>query len=218
MNLVYLRSSRLHIFKFEPWFMHWQEGGERKVEKSCIASLEPIPRVKGELVHFFCIFGFWGVWSAVRYQPDRFWEPVWPVLVEPVRPVLVEPVWPVCAQVWNLFRGSMHMCRGSSCMLWWFVLFAWAWFCLGCVEPLPLPKGSETCLLQVILLPFLSFRSLVAVSSFLFISFIFFLFSDYQMCVLLMYSSRGRLRTMCGSRTGGWSLPSVMSDWQRCVD
>jgi hypothetical protein len=25
-------------------------------------------------------------------------------------------------------------------------------FCLGCVEPLPLPKGSEICLLQVILL------------------------------------------------------------------
>jgi hypothetical protein len=26
------------------------------------------------------------------------------------------------------------------------------------------------------------------------------------------------LRTMCGSRTGGWSLPCVMSDLQRCVD
>jgi hypothetical protein len=26
------------------------------------------------------------------------------------------------------------------------------------------------------------------------------------------------VRTMCGSRTGGWSLPCVMSDWQRCVD
>jgi hypothetical protein len=38
--------------------MHWQQGGERKVEKSCFASLEPIPRAKGELVHFFCIFGF----------------------------------------------------------------------------------------------------------------------------------------------------------------
>jgi hypothetical protein len=25
-------------------------------------------------------------------------------------------------------------------------------FCLGCVEPLPLPKGTETLLLQVILL------------------------------------------------------------------
>jgi hypothetical protein len=48
---------------------------------------------------------------------------------------------------------------------------------------------------------------------FLFYSFLFFfLFSDYQMCVLSMHSSRGRLRTMCGSRTGGWSLPSVMSD------
>jgi hypothetical protein len=30
----------------------------------------------------------------------------------------------------------------------------------------------------------------------------------YQMCVL----SRGRLRTMCSSRTGGWLLPCVMSD------
>jgi hypothetical protein len=27
-----------------------------------------------------------------------------------------------------------------------------------------------------------------------------------------------QLRTLCGSRTGGWSLPCVMSDWQRCVD
>jgi hypothetical protein len=26
------------------------------------------------------------------------------------------------------------------------------WFCIGCVEPLPLPKGPETCLFQVILL------------------------------------------------------------------
>jgi hypothetical protein len=25
-------------------------------------------------------------------------------------------------------------------------------FCLGCVEPLPLPKGSDTCFLQVIFL------------------------------------------------------------------
>jgi hypothetical protein len=33
-----------------------------------------------------------------------------------------------------------------------------------------------------------------------------------------MHSSRGRLRTMCGLRTGGWSLPGVMSDWKRCVD
>jgi hypothetical protein len=43
----------------------------------------------------------------------------------------------------------------------------------------------------------------------------FFLFSfhlGYYMCVLSMHSSMGRLRTICGSRTGGWSLPGVMSD------
>jgi hypothetical protein len=40
--------------------MHWQQGGERKVEKSCIASLEPIPRVKGERVTCF------------GNRPDRF--------------------------------------------------------------------------------------------------------------------------------------------------
>jgi hypothetical protein len=46
--------------------MHWQQRGKRKAEKSCIASLEPIPRVKGMLVHFFCIFDFWG--CGLLYQ------------------------------------------------------------------------------------------------------------------------------------------------------
>jgi hypothetical protein len=60
--------------------MHWQQGGERKVEKSCFASLEPIPRAKGELVHFFCIFGFWGCGmlceiglTGLENRSDRFW-------------------------------------------------------------------------------------------------------------------------------------------------
>ena len=48
------------------------------------------------------------------------------------------------------------MCRGSSLWFSSFGLMVCAlclsMFCLGCVEPLPLPKGSETCLLQVILL------------------------------------------------------------------
>jgi hypothetical protein len=48
---------------------------------------------------------------------------------------------------------------------------------------------------------------------FLFIRFFSFSFlSCYFMWVLSMCSSRGRLRTMCGSRIGGWSLPCVMSD------
>jgi hypothetical protein len=45
-------------------------------------------------------------------------------------------------------------------------------FCLGCVEPLPLPKGSETCLLQVILLFAFVWLS-IACWSFLFVSFLF---------------------------------------------
>jgi hypothetical protein len=52
--------------------------------------------------------------------------------------------------------------------------------CLGCVEPLTLPKGSETCLLQVIfLLPFLWLS--IACWSFLFIRFFSFSF------LLLLY-------------------------------
>jgi hypothetical protein len=34
----------------------------------------------------------------------------------------------------------------------------------------------------------------------------------YYLWVLSMHSSRERLRTMCDSRTSGWSLPGVMSD------
>jgi hypothetical protein len=48
---------------------------------------------------------------------------------------------------------------------------------------------------------------------FLFICFFSLSFlSGYFMWVLSIHSSRGRLRTMRGSRTGGWSLPCVMSD------
>jgi hypothetical protein len=35
------------------------------------------------------------------------------------------------------------------------------------------------------------------------------LFDDFETWDMLLYSL---LMTMCGSRTGGWSLPSVMSD------
>jgi hypothetical protein len=101
-----------------------------------------------------------------------------------------EQAWPVCAQSWHLFWGSLHICRGSSCMLWWFVLFAWAWFCLGCVEPLPFPKGSENCVLQVILLfafPWLS----IACSSFFYSFLFFFLFSLITKCLCCQCTHQG---------------------------
>jgi hypothetical protein len=75
-----------------------------------------------------------------------------------------------------------------------------------------MPKGSEICLPQVILL-FVFFSAFDRLLEFLLvISFLFPFLSYYQMCVLSMHSSRGRLRTMCGSRTDGRSLPGVMSD------
>jgi hypothetical protein len=73
--------------------------------------------------------------------------------------------------------GGACMCaRGALCVFLSFGLMVCAlylsMFCLGCVEPLPLPKGSETCPLQVILLfAFFGFRSLVGVSLSRFFSF-----------------------------------------------
>jgi hypothetical protein len=94
-----------------------KEGGEKLL---CIPGT--YSKSQGELVHFFCIFGFWGCGllceiglTGLENRSDPFWwnrsDRFW------------EPDRPVCAQVWHLFRGSMHMCRGSSCMLWRFVLF-----------------------------------------------------------------------------------------------
>jgi hypothetical protein len=78
------------------------------------------------------------------------------------------------------------VCSGSS--LWFFELWFGSLcsllehkFCLGCVESLPLPKGSETCLLQVILLFAFVWLSIACWSFFLFVSFLC-LFSLVTLC------------------------------------
>jgi hypothetical protein len=78
-----------------------------------------------------------------------------------------------------LVQGELACVQGElfvvvRAIVWWFALFAWALFCLGCVEPLPLPKGSESCLLQVILLFGFDWLSIACWSFFLFVSFLFF--------------------------------------------
>jgi hypothetical protein len=45
-----------------------------------------------------------------------------------------------------------------------------------------------------------------------------FLAAQMQLRQDMSTNMTSMLRTMCGSRTGGGSLPCVMSDWQRCVD
>jgi hypothetical protein len=67
---------------------------------------------------------------------------------------------------------------------------------------------------------FLFFFSFLFIFLFLFFSsfFFFFFFSLFYSSFFLLLRTFRELRTMCGSRTGGWSLPCVMSDWQCCVD
>jgi hypothetical protein len=106
------------------------------------------------------------------------------------RPGLSEQIFALCCiPVLHCRIGSGGVCFGSggSCIcaggalfgvrafVRWFALFVWARFCLGCVEPLPLPKGSETCLLQVILL-FAFFWLSIACWGFFYL-FLFFFFS-----------------------------------------
>jgi hypothetical protein len=84
-------------------------------------------------------------------------------------------------------------------------------FGLECVELLPLPKGSETCSSSsdlALCLSF-SFRLLVGVSFSRFFSFPFLF--GYQLCVVNALI-KGEIECLCGSWTGGWWLPVVMSD------
>jgi hypothetical protein len=197
--------------------------GERKLEKTCIASLEPIPRVKGELVHFFCIFGFWegvvccskSVWPILvtgltdfGNRPDRFWEPVWPVLGTGLTGL--------CPRA-GTRSGGVRICAGG-------VLVCISGLCSLLEHGFVSDVSSRCRCLRGPRLVFFKWSSLylsqfsIACWSFFYSFLFFFLFYDYQMCVLSMHSSRGTLRTMCGLRTGGWSLSCVMSDWQCCVD
>jgi hypothetical protein len=77
-----------------------------------------------------------------------------------------------------------ELCFGGSCFLHELC------FCLGCVEPLPLPKGSETCLLQVIFLFAFVWLSIACWSFFLFVSFLF-LFSLVTSCGCCQCTNQG---------------------------
>jgi hypothetical protein len=176
MNFLYLRSSRLHLFKFVPWFMHWQLGGERKVEKSCITSLEPIPRVKGELVHFFCIF--WLVGGVVCCTKSA-WLVLWTGLTGFGGTGLSTHL-----------GGVVHMCRGDAvcfgglCYLLEHGFVSDVSSCCPCLRGPRLVFFKWSCSL-----PFFGFRLLVGVSlySFLF----FFLFSLIIKCVCCQCTHQG---------------------------
>jgi hypothetical protein len=103
--------------------------------------------------------------------------------------------------------GVACKCAGGAhvwvCGLFTLVVcsFVWVCFCLGCVKSLTLPKGTETFLLQVILLFafHLAFDRLLK----LFWSFLFlflFLFSYVTKCVCCQCTHQGETESLCGSR------------------
>jgi hypothetical protein len=70
--------------------------------------------------------------------------------------------------------------------VWWSFVLCLSLFCLGCVEPLPLPKGIETCLFQVILIfafPF-AFAFDCLLKFLLLVSFLFLFSLVTQICVV----------------------------------
>jgi hypothetical protein len=93
-----------------------------------------------------------------------------------------------------LVQGACMCAGGALCgfraLVWCFVLFVRACFCLGCVELLPLPKGIKTCLLQAILffafpLAFDCLLKFLLVVSFLFV------FSLVTKCVCCQCTHQG---------------------------
>jgi hypothetical protein len=165
MNFLYLRSYMLKLFAF--------------CLDSCIVNKgEKFVHVLGTWEHFEGVpigsSKFWAVWCRAvkgrsnapqavrclvgnltaqcrRSNPPRQSEQVFALCCIPMVHCCIGS-----RGVWFGPGGACICAGGALCVVrpldWWFALFAWAWFCLGCVELLPLPKGSKTCLLQVILL------------------------------------------------------------------
>jgi hypothetical protein len=147
--------------------MHCQQGGEVWAWNGLLGALEGSQVVSSHFWALLCT-GLTGrghrsnrseCWSCahVGHRSDRWWWPVWPVWAKVVAAVLFSSGLHAFVRRRCISSGELAFVQGGLFVVFralfrWFALFAWALFCLGCVQPLPLPKGSKTCLLQVILL------------------------------------------------------------------
>ena len=187
--LCLFEKPRVEFFAFSPWFMHCQQGGEFCIWGVYLGIFRVFSCIPGRNLSM-CNFGFWR-------RSNRGWNPVWPggnilacccdqASLTGVR-VRSDRVREVCSVSWSvcthLFRGSLHVFRGSS-----FWLLLW-WFCSLCtdgVEPFLPPlwevgtsfalKWSCSCLV-------LDFWSLVELVLFR-CWFFFFLFHMVTVCVV----------------------------------
>jgi hypothetical protein len=157
-------------------------------------------------------------WSCahVVHRSYWWWWPVWPVRAE----LLQLPCFKWCFSC--IRPGGVALVQGElACvqrelfvvvraLVWWFALFAWALFCLGCVEPFPLPKGSETSLLQVILLFAFVWLSIACWNFFLFVSFFFSLVLVYVGVVNALIKGEIEDHVWFEDR---WMVASLCDEW-----
>jgi hypothetical protein len=149
-------------------------------------------------------------------RSDRWCRPVWPVRAELMQ-LLCFFKWFACIHPGGvaLVQGELACVQGE---LWFGGLRSLLKhsFVSDVSSRCPCLRGLRFVFFKwSFSLPFFGFRSLVGVS---FYSFLFFFSLGLLYVCVVNALIKGRLRTMCGSRTGGCSLPGVMSDWQRCVD
>jgi hypothetical protein len=197
LNFVYLRSSGLKVLHFWLDSCIVNKGKKFELVLGCWMHLEGFQVISR---HFWALLhtGLTGrghrsyrseCWSCahVEHQSNRWWWPVWPLRAELMQLLcFLRVVGLHSSRLSCIGSGGACTCAGGAlcgfrALVWWFPLFAWALFCLRCIEPLPLPKGSETCLLQVIFLFAYVWLSITCWSFFLFVSF-HFLFSRVTIC------------------------------------
>jgi hypothetical protein len=145
---------------------------------------------RGSLCISFAFLAF-GVWSAVSNRPNRFWKPIWPVLVEPAWPVMGTGLTGLCLEL-ALDQGELAYVQGELlCALVVCALCLSMVFVSDVSSRCPCLKGPRLVFFKwSCLLPFSAFDRLMEfLFSFCFFS--IFLFSLFTKCVCCQCTHQG---------------------------
>jgi hypothetical protein len=129
LNFVYVRSSRLKVLHFWLDACIVNKGEKFELEMACWMHSEGFQVVSSHFwaplctgltgrLHRFDRSDCWYC-AHVGHRSDRWWWPVWPVWAEVLTAILFSSGLHAFVQgELHWFRGSLHVCRGSSL---WFV-------------------------------------------------------------------------------------------------
>jgi hypothetical protein len=225
MNFVYLRSYMLKLFAFFLDSCIVNKGEKFVHVLDTWKCLEGVPIGSGN---------FWAVWCrasllgrskrprAVRCVVGGL-TALWrrsnrPGHGEQIFALCCIPVLHCCISSGGVCFGSGGACicaGGALCgiraLVRWFALFVWARFSLGCVETLPLPKGSKICLPQVILFFAFLWLSIACWGFLLFVSFPF-LFSRVLYVGVVNALIKGEIEDHLRFEDR-WMVASLCDEW-----